>query len=82
VRTGAEIDELAVAIERNLFVGRNVLDDVDLEFARVGAFAQSGEPALLSEFERFVTRNFHPLERMVRLNFLFHLGLDLFEIIR
>ena len=52
---GAEIDELAVAIERNLFVGRNVFDDVEFEFARLGTFAQRSEPALLSEFERFVS---------------------------
>ena len=32
--------------------------------------------------ERFVARNFDPLERMVRFDLLFHLGLDLFEIVR
>ena len=40
-----------------------------------------GEPAFLSERERFVPRNFDPFERMVRFDFVFHLGLDLFEII-
>ena len=68
-------------IERNFFVGRNVFDDVELEFARLGSFAQSGKPALLSERERFVARNFDPFERMIRFDFVFHLGLDLFEII-
>ena len=34
-----------------------------------------------AEFERFVSRNFDPFERMVRFDFVFHLGLDLFEII-
>ena len=81
VRPGAEIDELAVAVERNLFVRRNVFDDVELEFAGLGSFAQSGEPAFFSELERFVPRNFDPFERMVRFDFVFHLGLDLFEII-
>src|SRR6184192_1508881 len=33
VRPGAEIDEVSAAIERDLFVGRNVLDNVELEFA-------------------------------------------------
>ena len=41
-----------------------------------------GEPAFLSERERFVPRNFDPFERMIRFDFVFHLGLDLFEIIR
>ena len=82
VRPGAEIDEIAVAIERNFFVGRNVFDDVEFEFAGLGTFAQRGEPAFLSEFERFVSRNFDSFERMVRFDFVFHLGLDLFEIIR
>ena len=33
VRPGAEIDEVAVAIERDFFARRNVLDDVELELA-------------------------------------------------
>src|SRR5437764_4122268 len=57
VRTGAEIDEIAVAIERNLFGGRNVLDDVDLKFARLLSIAQRGEASFLSELERFIARN-------------------------
>ena len=39
VRPGAEIDEIAVAIERNLLVRRNVFDDVDLELARLRTLA-------------------------------------------
>ena len=81
VRPGAEIDELAVAIERNFFVCRNILDDVQLEFAWLGAFAQRREPAFFAELERFIPRNLDPFERMVRFDFVFHLGLDLFEII-
>ena len=46
------------------------------------SFAQRGKPAFLSEFERFVARNFHLLERMIRFDLLFHLRLDLFEIVR
>ena len=81
MRAGAEIDEVAVAIERDFFVGRNVFDDVDLEFARLIAIAQRGEPAFLSEIERFIARNFHALEWMVRFDLLLHLRLDLLEII-
>ena len=39
VRAGAEIDEVATAIERDFFVLRNVLDDVELEFAGLGSLA-------------------------------------------
>jgi hypothetical protein len=55
VRTRAEIDEIAVAVERNLFVGRNVFNDVELVLARLASFAQSSEPAFLAERERFVS---------------------------
>src|SRR5262245_20818535 len=54
MRPGAEINEIAVAVERNSFVGRNVFDDVELELAWLGSFAQSSKPALLAERERFV----------------------------
>ena len=81
VRPGAEIDEIAVAIERDFFVLRNVLDDIELELARLGSFAQRREPALLAKCERFVARNFDPLEGMVRFDLLFHLRLDLLEIL-
>ena len=46
VRPGAEIDELAVAIERNFFVGRNVFDDVEFVFAGLGSFAQTRRAGL------------------------------------
>jgi len=39
MRAGAEIDEVATAIERDFFVLRNVLDDVELEFAGLGSLA-------------------------------------------
>ena len=37
VRAGAEIGEFAVAIERDFFALGNVLDDIELEFARLQA---------------------------------------------
>src|SRR2546423_4340786 len=43
VRSGAKIDEIAVAIERDLLARWNVLDDVDLEFARLLPIAERGE---------------------------------------
>ena len=60
VRPRAEIDELAVAIERNLFVGRNVFDDVEFEFAGLGTFAQCREPALCCR-----ARALHPVETSI-----------------
>ena len=39
VRTGAEIDEIAIAIKRDRFVRRNVFDDVELELTWLGTFA-------------------------------------------
>src|SRR6266536_5362972 len=39
VRTGAKIDKIAAAIERDFFFGRDVLDDIELEFARLGSLA-------------------------------------------
>src|SRR5207249_5331015 len=69
---GAEIDELAVTIERDRFVRRNVFDDVELEFARLGAFAERRESSLLAKIERFIARNLHALERMVRFDLLLH----------
>ena len=81
VRSGAKIDKVAAAIERDLFVLRNVFDDVDLVFARLIAIAERREPAFLSKLERLVPRNFHAFERVVRFDLLVHLGLDFFEIV-
>ena len=82
MRACAEIDEIAVAIERDFFVRRNVFDDVDFKFARLLSIAQRGEAAFLAELERFVARYLCALERMVGFDLLFHLCLDLFEILR
>src|SRR5256885_8377503 len=40
VRTGAEIGELAVAIERDFFALGNILDDIELELARRRSLAE------------------------------------------
>ncbi|KAF5406796.1 MAG: hypothetical protein Udaeo2_31370 [Candidatus Udaeobacter sp.] len=49
-----EIDEVAAAIERDFFVGRDVLDDVELEFARLGSLAQRREPTFFPKGQRFI----------------------------
>ena len=82
MRAGAEIDEVAVAIERDFFVSGNVFDDIELKLARLAAIGQRREPSFLTKLERFVARNFHPFERMVRFDLFLHLGLDLLEILR
>ena len=81
VRAGAEIEEVAVAIERDRFVLGNVLDDVELELARLGSRTEGAKFATFRHGQRFVARNFHALERMVRLDLLLHLRLDLLEIV-
>src|SRR5436190_24212044 len=43
MRPCAKIDELPVAVQRDFFVRRNVLDNVELEFARFRALAKRGE---------------------------------------
>src|SRR5439155_20824757 len=54
----------------------------ELEFARLGAFAERRESSLLAKLERFIARNFDSLERMIRFDLLFHLGFDFFEVLR
>src|SRR5205085_12060917 len=77
VRAGAEINEIAVAIERDLLAGRNGFDDVDLDLARLIAVAERGEASFFPELERFVARDLHFFEWMIGFDLLFHLGLDL-----
>ncbi len=62
MRAGAEIDEVAVAIERDSLVVWNVLDDVELEFARLGSLAERSETPFFAELQRLVARDFHALE--------------------
>ena len=80
MRSGAEIEKLAVAIKRNRFVRRNVLDDVEFEFGWLGARAEGAEFATFCHGQRFITRNLDALEWMVRFDLLLHLGLDLLEV--
>src|SRR5947207_10183821 len=82
VRSGAKIDEVTAAIERDFLVGRNVLNNVEREFAWLWSLAQCGKTSFSSKLERFIARNLHALERMVRLDLLLHLSLDFLEILR
>ena len=82
VRPGAKIDKLAVAIERDRFARRNVFDDVDLELGRLRPRTKGTKFTTFRHGQGFVARNFHALERMVRFDLLFHLRLDLLEILR
>ena len=82
MRARAEINEIAVAIERNLFVRRDVFDDVQFEFAGRGTLIESCKPAFFSERERFIPRNLEPFEWMVGFDLFFHFRLDLLEILR
>ncbi len=82
MRSGAKIDKIAAAIERDFLVRRNVFDDVELVFARKIAIAQRGKAAFFTHLDRFFSRNFHALERMVRFDLLLHLRLDLLEVVR
>src|SRR3954470_24664911 len=66
VRAGAEIGELAVAIERDFFALGNVLDDIELELARLRPIAERAEDAAPGHVERFVARDGDALESVVR----------------
>src|SRR6185436_9986203 len=81
VRAGAEIGEFAVAIERDFFALGNVLDDVELELARLRPLAETAQGTTVGHVERFGARDGDALERMVRLDLLLHLRLDLLEVL-
>ena len=82
VRAGAEIDEIAVAIERDLLALGNVLDDIELELARARPRAPSAASRPRAAQRKASSReHFHALEGVVRLDLLLHLGLDFLEIL-
>ena len=56
-------------------------DDIQLERRRGSALRQRGQPAAVGIRQRLIAGDFHPLEGMVRLDLLLHLGLDLAEIL-
>src|SRR5437763_15028760 len=54
VRTGAEIGELAVAIERDFFALGNVLDDVELELGGRRSLAKGAKHTTLCHGPSFI----------------------------
>ena len=81
MRSGAEIDKLAIAIERDPLICRNVFDDVDLEPGWLRPRTQGAEFAAFGHGQSLIARNFHALERMVCFDLLFHFRLDFLEIV-
>src|SRR5437764_15355686 len=57
VRAGAEIGELAIAIERDFFALGNVLDDVELELAGGRSLTKGPKNTTLSHRQGFVARD-------------------------
>ena len=80
VRAGAEIGEFAVAVERDFFALGNVLDDIEFELRGRRPLTKGAKDTTLGHGQSFVARQDDALERVVRFDFLFHLGLDLLEI--
>ena len=81
VRTRAEIPEVAIFKNGDLFVFGNVIEEVDLEDGLDIALGDRGETAALSESHRFIATDDHPLKGGIFLHHLLHLRLDLCKII-
>jgi hypothetical protein len=71
VRAGAEIDEVAVLVERDLLALGNRLDDLDFV----------GFAALAEELECLRTRDDFALEGQILADDLGHLGLDALDVL-
>jgi hypothetical protein len=83
VRSGAEVDELAVLEAGDLLAFRNFVDEVELEDAGIArTLAQAAEAAALRHGLGFLAADALPFELLVLLRDLFHLRLDLLEVIR
>ena len=81
VRPRAEVDEIAVLEIGNRLAFGNVLDNIELELARHGPFAQRGQPAFLGVLQRLGARHDHLFKRLVRLDHPLHFLLDLGKIL-
>src|SRR5690606_541750 len=83
MRPGAEVDELAVLETGNLLAFGNLVDQVELETARIArAFGKTAETAAFGHRPGLVPGNDLALELLVLLRDLLHLRLDLFEVLR
>jgi hypothetical protein len=83
VRPGAEIQKITVLEIGNLLAFGNVREIADFKFAGMaGTFAQRAQPPAVRVFHRLLARDDGLFEGVVGLDFLFHLGLDFFKILR
>src|SRR5437763_14823870 len=78
----AQVKKVAVPIEGDRLVRRDIFDDVDLKFAWLLALTERRESSLLPKLKRFPAGNFHSLEWIVRPDLFSHLLLDGLEIFR
>ncbi len=80
VGPGAEVDEIAVGVERDLLPLRDALEDIELEPARLRTGAEGGQAALPAQRDRLGPRNGGADEGLVRLGHRLHLRLDPLEV--
>src|SRR5437588_8327190 len=80
--SGAKVEKIAIAIERDRFPRRNVLNDVELVFGGGSSRTQGAQFATFRHLERVIARNFYAFEGMVGFDLLLHLVLDFLEILR
>ena len=80
VRPGAEIDEIAVGVERDFLALGNAVEDIKFELARRRPVRKRGEPTRVAEFDRLIARNGGADKGLVRFRDGFHLGLNALEV--
>ena len=83
VRPGAQIEEVAIAEERDFLALGDVREIADFEFARIPRpLAEPAEAPAFRQRHRLRARHRRALEDVVRLDLLFHLLLDAREVLR
>ena len=82
MRTRAEVGELAVAVERDRFVFRNILNDIELELGCHAARGEGCQFSTLGHGEGVRAGNLDTLKDMVGLDLAFHLLLDAGKVLR
>ena len=81
MRSRAEIPEFPVLENRNLFVFRNIFEQINLVLAGNPALCLRRKTTLSCHPESFLSTDDHLLERLVLLDHLLHLRLDFLEVI-
>ena len=83
VRSGAEVDEVAVSKRADLLAFGNLLQQVEFEGARIArALAEATEATTFRHRDGFLAGDALPVEFLVLLGDLFHLRLDLLKVVR